>query len=107
MSEISDSIAETPRKVSSQLESVHSSSDREILKIPHKLQTPIIEEDVDLQEKIYNFLKKWFEVWKGVFLYGDMSQCTIYFPLISLSAIGSQGETNKTFFLQFFPYFLL
>lgn len=99
MSEVSDSIAETPRKVSSQLESVHSSSDREILKIPHKLQTPAVEDDVDLQEKIYNFLKKWFEVWKSVFLYGDMSQCTIYFPLVSLSAIGSQGMTKHFFSL--------
>lgn len=94
LSEVSDSITETPRKVTNQIESVHSSSDRELLRLPHKMQTPTAE-DIDLQEKIYNFLKRWFEVWKGVFLYGDLSQCTIYFPLVSLSAIGSQGKNKK------------
>lgn len=92
VSEVSGSITETPRKIANQIESVHSSSDREHLRKAHKIQTPTIEEDVDLQEKIYNFLKKWFDVWKGVLLYGDLSQCTIYFPLVSLSAIGSQGK---------------
>ncbi|XP_072392830.1 intermembrane lipid transfer protein VPS13B [Diabrotica undecimpunctata] len=90
VSDVSSSVAETPRKVSSQIESVHSSSDREHLYIPQKVQVTR-EETVDIQEKIYNFLKKWFDVWKGVFLCGDISQCTIYFPLGSLSAIGSQG----------------
>ncbi|KAG5888478.1 hypothetical protein JTB14_022106 [Gonioctena quinquepunctata] len=90
-SEASGSIVETPRRLrSSQMESVHSSSDREQLYIPKNVQL-VREETVDMQEKVYNVLKKWFDVWKGMFLCGDVSQCTIYFPLVSLSAIGSQG----------------
>ncbi|CAG9819390.1 unnamed protein product [Phaedon cochleariae] len=89
ISEASGSAAETPRRLSSQIESVHS-SDRETFNVPQKVQV-IREETIDMQERIYNVLKKWFDVWKGIFLYGDVSQCTIYFPLESLSAIGSQG----------------
>lgn len=88
----SSNITETPRKMSSQLESVHSSSDREPLHIPKKSEVQQTEDIIDVQERIYNILKKWFDVWKGTFLYGDVSQCTIYFPLISLSAVGSQGK---------------
>lgn len=96
LSEMSDSINETPRKGTNQIESVHSSSDqREHIKLHHKIEIPTVDEEIDLQEKIYNFLKRWFEVWKGVFLYGDLSQCTIYFPLVSLSAVGSQGNIQS------------
>ncbi|XP_056633940.1 intermembrane lipid transfer protein VPS13B isoform X1 [Diorhabda sublineata] len=90
VSEASGSIPETSRKTPIQIESVHSSSDREPHFTSNKAEISE-EEPVDVQEKIYNFLKKWFDVWKGMFLYGDVSQCTIYFPLVSLSAIGSQG----------------
>lgn len=44
-----------------------------------------------MQEYIYEFLKMWFNVWKGMMVFGDLSQCTIYFPVQSLSAIGAQG----------------
>ncbi|KAL1506203.1 hypothetical protein ABEB36_005605 [Hypothenemus hampei] len=88
--EANNSAAETPRRLSTnQLESVHSSSDH---KIPQVISGILaIEEDVDIQEKVYNLLKTWFDVWKGMFLSGDISQCTVYFPMTSLSAIGSQG----------------
>ncbi|CAG9862164.1 unnamed protein product [Phyllotreta striolata] len=82
-------LSDTPRRITSLIETVHSSSDRELFK-PVKVESPK-EETVDLQEKIYNFLIKWFDVWKGMFICGDISQCTVYFPLVSLSAIGSQG----------------
>ncbi|XP_074031826.1 vacuolar protein sorting 13B isoform X2 [Leptinotarsa decemlineata] len=88
-SEASGSAIETPRRVSSQLESIHSSSDRE-LPLSKKVEV-LKEESVDLQEKVYNLLKRWFDVWKGMYLHGDISQCTIYFPMVSLSAVGSQG----------------
>lgn len=71
---------------------MHSSSDREPIQLPRKIEIPNKEEIVDMQERIYNVLKTWFDVWKGMLLYGDISQCTIYFPLVSLSAIGSQGK---------------
>ncbi|KAJ8984788.1 hypothetical protein NQ317_003701 [Molorchus minor] len=73
------------------MESVHSSSDREPLQLPPRVCIPPKEESVDMQERIYNILKVWFDVWKGMLLYGDILQCTIYFPLVSLSAVGSQG----------------
>nr|CAI5821779.1 unnamed protein product [Callosobruchus analis] len=91
----------TPRRVGGVMassQSVHSSLDREPVRRgpPPPSSTssaPGIgkEEPVDLQEKVYNVLRKWFDVWKGVYLCGDVSQCTIYFPLVSLSAVGSQG----------------
>lgn len=90
ISEASGSVMETPRRLSSQIESVHSSSDREHLQMPSK-QSKTDSGNVDLQEKIYIILKTWFDVWKGMLLSGDISQCTIYFPMQSLSAIGSQG----------------
>lgn len=90
--ERSSTALDTPRKMSTQLESVHSSSDREHPSVPQKVELQPQEEPLDLQERIYNILKKWFDVWKGMFLYGDVSQCTIYFPLVSLSAVGSQGK---------------
>ncbi|XP_066257341.1 intermembrane lipid transfer protein VPS13B isoform X1 [Euwallacea similis] len=84
-------IVDTPRRPSSNhLESVHSSSDPKIA--PRVISDKLMkEEPTDVQEKVYNLLKKWFNVWKGIFLSGDMSQCTIYFPMSSLSAVGSQG----------------
>ncbi|KAH0999222.1 hypothetical protein HUJ04_005426, partial [Dendroctonus ponderosae] len=89
-SEASGSLMEAPRRLSTnKLESVHSSSDQKVSpKVPDSAPT---EEPVDLQEKVYNALREWFDVWKGMFLAGDVSQCTIYFPMSSLSAIGSQG----------------
>ncbi|CAH2007814.1 unnamed protein product [Acanthoscelides obtectus] len=96
------SAVDTPRRIGTQ--SVHSSSDWEPIHVvaAASIVTPTNptagnEEQaahtshVDLQEKIYNVLRKWFDVWKGVFLQGDVSQSTIYFPLVSLSAVGSQG----------------
>ncbi|XP_050295994.1 intermembrane lipid transfer protein VPS13B [Anthonomus grandis grandis] len=95
-SEASGSIKDTSRRLSgNHLESVHSSSDREHHRVAQKQvvseQVAGKQEPIDMQEKIYNFLKVWFEVWKGMYLYGDVSQCTVYCPMDSLSAIGSQG----------------
>ncbi|VEN36376.1 unnamed protein product [Callosobruchus maculatus] len=98
---------DTPRRlvgVSSQ--SVHSSLDREPIRggggPPPPSSTGSAhgrkEEPaphVDLQEKVYNVLRKWFEVWKGVYLCGDVSQCTVYFPLVSLSAEAVELAVNK------------
>ncbi|CAG9772920.1 unnamed protein product [Ceutorhynchus assimilis] len=89
----SGSMVDVPRRLS-QLESVHSSSDREHQHLPQKItisETATKEDSADVQEKVYNILKSWFDVWKGIFLCGDVSQCTIYFPMSSLSAVGSQG----------------
>ncbi|KRT78501.1 hypothetical protein AMK59_7592, partial [Oryctes borbonicus] len=87
----SSSAVETPRKAGTPRESIHSSSDREPLyttpKIPKQVKD---EEAADPQEVIYNFLNKWFTVWKGLLLFGDISQCTIYLPTESLSTVGSQ-----------------
>ncbi|XP_017781523.1 PREDICTED: vacuolar protein sorting-associated protein 13B [Nicrophorus vespilloides] len=83
---------ETPRRARTPYESIHSSLDQ--VTIPQKMQATTSKDDesvIDFQEKTYDFLKKWFDVWKGLLLYGDISQCTIYFPVKSLSAVGSQG----------------
>ncbi|CAH0555543.1 unnamed protein product [Brassicogethes aeneus] len=90
ISEASGSAIETPRRFS-QLESVHSSSDRDQVAVPHRVLKTLKEEEIDLQEQIYNVLKKWFDVWKGMLICGDLSQCTIYFPMETLSSVGSQG----------------
>ncbi|XP_071057652.1 intermembrane lipid transfer protein VPS13B isoform X2 [Onthophagus taurus] len=86
---------ETPRRlVTTPHESVHSSSDRdrEILQLPKTPKYFKEEEQLaDPQERIYCFLSKWFPIWQAMMLFGDLSQCTIYFPTESLSAIGSQG----------------
>ncbi|XP_030768330.1 vacuolar protein sorting-associated protein 13B-like isoform X2 [Sitophilus oryzae] len=94
VSDASGSAIDTPRKFSThQIESVHSSSDRDQKAVRKKslienLQT---EDLVDAHEKVYTILKTWFDVWKGMYLCGDISQCSIYFPTVSLSAVGSQG----------------
>lgn len=30
-------------------------------------------------------------VWKGVLLNGQIAQCTVYFPMASISSVGAQG----------------
>ncbi|KAI4462018.1 vacuolar protein sorting-associated protein 13b [Holotrichia oblita] len=88
----SSSAVDTPRKVGTPRESIHSSSDREPIYAAPKMTKQVKDEEVaDPQEIIYNFLNKWFTVWKGLLLFGDISQCTIYFPTESLSTVGSQG----------------
>ncbi|XP_044753199.1 vacuolar protein sorting-associated protein 13B isoform X2 [Coccinella septempunctata] len=82
---------DSTRKSSMLLESVHSSSDREKSSIVSKRSKILKEEPIDMQEKIYNFLRDWFNVWKSMIVSGEISQCTIYFPMVSLSAVGSQG----------------
>nr|CAH7751442.1 unnamed protein product [Callosobruchus chinensis] len=96
------STSDTPRRMGGVIassQSVHSSLDREPIReggggaggaggpppVFSTSSAPGQEEPVDLQEKVYNVLRKWFEVWKGVYLCGDVSQCTVYFPLASLS----------------------
>ncbi|XP_008197902.1 intermembrane lipid transfer protein VPS13B isoform X1 [Tribolium castaneum] len=90
-SEVYGSTSETPRR-SAQIGSIHSSSDRDIVYTPQQ-KLPMIEEEeqVDLQEQIYEFLKTWHPVWKSMLLSGHISQCIIYFPMASISAVGSQG----------------
>ncbi|XP_045475296.1 vacuolar protein sorting-associated protein 13B [Harmonia axyridis] len=85
------SIFESSRKASMIIESVHSSSDREKSSIVSKKSKIIKEEPIDLQEKTYNFLRDWFNVWKSMIVSGEINRCTIYFPMTSLSAVGSQG----------------
>jgi vacuolar protein sorting-associated protein 13B len=46
---------------------------------------------LQLQEQIYDFLKTWHPVWKSMLLSGHISQCILYFPMASISAVGSQG----------------
>ncbi|KAL3269017.1 hypothetical protein HHI36_008101 [Cryptolaemus montrouzieri] len=82
---------EISRKASSNLQSVHSSSDRELSSIVSKRSKILKEEPIDMQERIYNFLRDWFNVWKCMIVSGEINQCTIYFPMTSLSALGSQG----------------
>ncbi|KAK9889545.1 hypothetical protein WA026_006900 [Henosepilachna vigintioctopunctata] len=82
---------EPSRKASVNLESIHSSSDREKSSVVSKKSKILKEEPIDMQERIYNFLRDWFNVWKCMIVSGEISQCTIYFPMESLSAVGSQG----------------
>ncbi|XP_076265664.1 vacuolar protein sorting 13B isoform X3 [Rhynchophorus ferrugineus] len=95
LSEASISGIETSRKFSShQIGSVHSSSDRDhktVLARKLSMENNNDGHSVDMQERVYNVLKTWFDVWKGIYLCGNISQCSIYFPTVSLSAIGSQG----------------
>lgn len=46
---------------------------------------------VQLQDWLFDFLKKWFAVWKGMLISGEIAHCTLYFPVSSLSAVGLQG----------------
>jgi len=34
---------------------------------------------------------RWFPVWRGMVLCGDVAQCVIYLPTASLSAVGTQS----------------
>lgn len=40
---------------------------------------------------MFDFLKQWFGVWKGLLICGEVAHCTLYFPVVSLSAVGAQG----------------
>lgn len=84
LSEASSSLQETPRKVH---ESIHSSSDRETtpqaVKIPTEPQTP--------ERTLHETLLDWYPVWTSLVLFGNISQCTVYFPTHSLTAVGFQG----------------
>ncbi|XP_060527776.1 intermembrane lipid transfer protein VPS13B isoform X2 [Cylas formicarius] len=91
ISDASGSLTEPTRKFTPRIESVHSSSDKEAYQLPRKVPTAAADDSPNLQDRFMGTLKRWFDVWKGTFICGNMSQCIIYFPLVSLSAVGSRG----------------
>lgn len=46
---------------------------------------------LQLQDVYYDLLLKWYPVWTNAIIFGDIAQCTVYFPTQSLSAVGSRG----------------
>ncbi|XP_069674298.1 intermembrane lipid transfer protein VPS13B isoform X2 [Periplaneta americana] len=97
-----------PRRAPTPQESVHSSSDREqmivqtgpsLSPVAHsrgtqsesakRVSTSTIPEQATLWSRTN--LLKWFPVWRGLVLSGDMAQCVIYLPTTSLSAVGAQS----------------
>ncbi|XP_067008128.2 intermembrane lipid transfer protein VPS13B [Anabrus simplex] len=112
LSETSGAFPESSRRASTPQESVHSSSDRDQMPAqvtpslshiapgrenhskcvkeetpPPPLPSPT--EPVS-QTGSREYLLRWFPVWRGLVLNGDMAQCVIYIPTDSLSAVGAQ-----------------
>ncbi|KAJ9586218.1 hypothetical protein L9F63_020127, partial [Diploptera punctata] len=100
--------ANIARRAPTPQESVHSSSDRDQLlpqavpplsPVPHSRITQSESEKQTsiqpLQEKetiwSRSNLLRWFPVWRGLVLSGDMAQCVVYLPTSSLSAVGSHS----------------
>ncbi|KDR22947.1 Vacuolar protein sorting-associated protein 13B [Zootermopsis nevadensis] len=65
------------RRAPTPQESVHSSSDREQI---------VVQTGLSLDN-----ILRWFPVWRGMVLSGDVAQCVIYLPMASLSAVGAQS----------------
>ncbi|KAF5303499.1 hypothetical protein FQA39_LY09962 [Lamprigera yunnana] len=92
LSEASGSALETPRKVGTPHESIHSNSDKD-----HRFTTNIGQKlsktspTFDCQEWLYTFLIKWGVVWNNIIISGDIQQCIIYFPLKSLVPFGTNS----------------
>lgn len=90
MSETSGSLHETPRRAHTPHESIHSSSDREpsshLPRINYESRGPRVEE-----KSIYDTLLEWYPIWSSIVLFGNINQCTLYFPTYSLTAVGLHG----------------
>lgn len=90
LSEASGSLQETPRRIHTPHESVHSSSDKELS--THLTKTVSdTQENVNINNSFYDFMLEYYSVWTSIVLFGNISQCTVYFPTQSLTAVGFQG----------------